>query len=160
MRRADLIQLLEAHEGSTALERRYGEEMRALVEAEGDPFARNNYLPGHFTCSAFVLSPTLDALLLIYHSKLHRWLQPGGHVDEEDVDVVAAARREVLEETGVADLRLLDGRILFDLDIHHIPARPKEVGHAHFDLRFLFVAPSLEATAGSDAVDYQWVDHV
>lgn len=157
MRRSDLIQLLEAHTGSTALERDYRERMLALVNAGSDPFMRHNYRPGHFTCSSFVLSPTFDALLLIFHSKLRRWLQPGGHVEGEDRDVFAAARREVSEETGVEDLRLLDGRTLFDLDIHQIPGRAKEPGHEHFDLRFLFVAPSLQATAGSDALDFQWV---
>jgi hypothetical protein len=47
--------------------------------------------------------------------------------------------------------------VLFDLDIHNIPGRAEEPTHRHFDLRFLFLAPSWEATAGSDAVDFRWV---
>ena len=131
--------------------------MRRLLEGQGDPFARSNWRPGHFTCSSFVLSPDLDSLLLIFHLRLDRWLQPGGHVEAEDVDMFAAARREVLEETGVDGLQLANGAKLFDLDIHQIPGRVDEPAHEHFDLRFLFVAPGLEATAGSDAVKLRWV---
>ena len=55
--------------------------MLALCDNAGDPFSREHYVPGHFTASAFVLSPTRDMLLLVFHGKLHRWLQPGGHID-------------------------------------------------------------------------------
>jgi 8-oxo-dGTP pyrophosphatase MutT (NUDIX family) len=104
-----------------------------------------------------VLSPDLSSLLLIYHAKLNRWLQPGGHAEPGDTDVFASARREAMEEAGVDGLCLVDGRVLFDLDIHNIPGRAEEPAHRHFDLRFLFLAPSWEATAGSDAVDFRWV---
>src|SRR5437762_10909961 len=45
---------------------------------------RRHMSPGHFTASAFVLSPDYDEVLLIFHKKLGRWLQPGGHVDAGD----------------------------------------------------------------------------
>ena len=41
------------------------------------PFDRNQFEPGHFTGSAFVLSPDLDAILLIFHEKLKLWLHMG-----------------------------------------------------------------------------------
>ena len=128
-----------------------------LLESEGDPFSREHYRPGHFTCSSFVLSPDSTSLLLIYHSKLKRWLQPGGHTEPGDPDVFAAAHREALEETGIDGLQLVDGLVLFDLDIHLIPGRGDEAAHEHFDLRFLFQASGWEALAGSDAMDARWV---
>jgi 8-oxo-dGTP pyrophosphatase MutT (NUDIX family) len=131
--------------------------MLVLVGAAGDSFSRAHYSPGHFTCSSFVVSPDRQSLLLIYHSKLNRWLQPGGHIEPDDVDVFAAARREVHEETGIESMELLDGPCLFDLDIHSIPSFGDTSAHQHFDLRFLFQAPSTEAKAGSDAVDARWV---
>ena len=134
----------------------------ALVELAARPGAtrRDHFEPGHFTASAFVLSPEQDALLLIEHSKLHRWLQPGGHVDPEDADLEAAARREVAEETGLTELDLL-GPAPFDLDVHVIPARDKpgreEPEHRHFDVRYLFRARTRELNAGSDALAARWV---
>ena len=122
----------------------------------GDPFARAHFVPGHVTASSFVLSPTGDDVLLIEHSKLHRWLQPGGHVDPEDVDVLAAARREVVEEVGLAELSLVHEGV-FDLDVHDIPPLKGDPGHAHFDVRFLFRAPTRDVRAGSDAKAARWV---
>ena len=104
-----------------------------------------------------MLSPDESALLLIFHGKLHRWLQPGGHVEPEDVDIVAAARREVAEEVGLGDLLLVGDGLPFDLDIHAIPARKADPEHEHFDVRFLFRAPSWQVKADSDAVDARWV---
>ncbi len=128
-----------------------------LLAAPGDPFARDHWDPGHFTASAFILSAAGDQLLLIFHGKLHRWLQPGGHVDPTDADVEAAARREALEEVGLDVLERV-GPGLFDVDVHEIPARKQDPAHAHFDLRFLFRAPAgAIARAGSDARGAQWV---
>jgi 8-oxo-dGTP pyrophosphatase MutT (NUDIX family) len=94
-------------------------------------------------------------VLLILHSKLKCWLQPGGHVEAEDADVLQSVHREVLEEVGVAELTQIGG--LLDLDVHDIPARKDQEAHAHFDLRFLFKAADRTFHAGSDATAARWV---
>ena len=147
---------LEHYEPSDDQERSYRARMLALVGAGGDPFSRSHFTPGHFTASAFVLAPDADALLLIFHGKLHRWLQPGGHVDPDDADILAAARREVLEEVGIGELSLVTPGP-FDLDIHEIPPIKGDPAHAHFDVRFLFRAHDLTFRAGSDAKAARWV---
>ena len=156
-RRAHLAGLLGAHQPADAIEAAHLAGMLKLVRAPGDPFARAHWEPGHFTASAFVLSPDQNQLLLILHGKLHRWLQPGGHVNPEDADILAAARREVAEEVGMHNLPFRDGPRIFDVDVHRIPAIGDSPEHHHFDVRVLFVAPDLSATAGSDAKDAQWV---
>ncbi|HEX5661729.1 MAG TPA: NUDIX hydrolase [Polyangiales bacterium] len=130
--------------------------MKELCDSVAKPCARSTYTPGHFTASAFVLSPERDALLLILHGKLGLWLQPGGHVDDEDVSLLEAARREVCEEVGLRELQLLEP-VPLDVDIHDIPAREGEPAHQHFDVRFLFRAPTRAVQAGSDAKDARWV---
>lgn len=163
--RATVRDLLAAFEPVDALEAVHARRMRALVDApdpvgpDGQPLApfdRGRFEPGHFTASAFVLSPDERSLLLILHGKLGRWLQPGGHIDAGDVDPVQAARREVEEETGLRDLRLASPG-LFDVDVHAIPPLRGDPAHEHFDLRFLFVAPDLAHQAGSDAKAARWV---
>lgn len=130
--------------------------MLALLGSPGDPFTRSHFVPGHFTASGFILSPDRQSVLLIFHSKLARWLQPGGHVSTEDADVLATARREVAEEVALRDVALAhDG--IFDIDVHDIPALRGEPAHQHFDVRFLFVAPSLTMSAGSDATAARWL---
>lgn len=158
--RHHLASLLADHAPTDALEARHHERMLALTGVTGDPFARHHFAPGHFTASAFVVSPDLRSMLLILHSKLGLWLQPGGHVDAADGDVIAAARREVAEETGVVDVRTLNAfPALLDLDIHPIPPNDKkgEPAHEHFDVRVALRAASWEFAAGSDAQDARWV---
>ncbi len=160
-RHQDLQELLSRHLPADAREAGYLQRMLALCETPQpelscDVFGREHFSPGHFTASAFILSPDADALLLIYHGKLKRWLQPGGHVDPDDLSILAAAEREIREEVGLSALPLLaDG--VFDLDIHDIPALNSSPAHAHFDVRFAFRAPSLEFHAASDAEAGRWV---
>ena len=154
-RRKHLKEMLRSYSPPTATEQEFWERMLQLLESAGDPFSRGHYEPGHFTASSFILSPDQKSLLLIYHSKLHRWLQPGGHVDPEDVNIVASAQREVREEVGLSDLELVSNGI-FDVDIHEIPARKKEPAHDHYDVRFVFQAPDLSFAAGSDALEARW----
>jgi 8-oxo-dGTP pyrophosphatase MutT (NUDIX family) len=155
-RRAHLLRQLEHYAAADEREREHHRRTLELVESAADPFARTSFDPGHVTASAFVLAPSRDALLLVFHAKLARWLQPGGHVDPADADVVHAARRETYEETGVGELREVDGGRLFDLDVHPIPARKSEPEHEHFDVRMLFVARNTSIVPASDALDARW----
>lgn len=153
--RSDVARLLDVHLPFDIVEHEHRRAMLDLLASRGDPFARSRFEPGHFTASAFVLSPEQDALLMVHHTKLGRWLQPGGHLESYDGGVEAAARREVLEETGLEDLVLVQAGLL-DLDIHLIPTRAEEPAHLHHDLRLLFVAPhrGVAAGAGVDAVRF------
>jgi 8-oxo-dGTP pyrophosphatase MutT (NUDIX family) len=130
--------------------------MQALNDAEPTAFDPSHFTPGHFTASAFVLSPDSSRVLLILHAKLGLWLQPGGHVEATDADLGAAARREVLEETGLSGVELVLSEPL-DLDVHLIPARKDKPAHEHFDVRFLFRAADERYEAQSDALAAKWV---
>lgn len=151
-----LAALLRAYLPSAA-ERGFHDDMLALLERGEGAFARDHYQPGHFTASAFVLDAERASLLLILHAKLGRWLQPGGHIEPDDADAIAAARRELREEVGLGELNLLQDRI-FDIDIHDIPAHKTMPPHRHYDVRFVFVAaPHAELRASSDALEARWV---
>jgi 8-oxo-dGTP pyrophosphatase MutT (NUDIX family) len=131
--------------------------MLELLEAAGQPFSRRQLEPGHFTASAFVLSPERRRVLLVHHQKLARWLQPGGHVEAIDVDLSSAARREVNEETGViVGARLGDG--IFDVDVHVIPQNPRDGMHLHFDVRYAFVALGERLDASPEVLGARWVE--
>jgi 8-oxo-dGTP pyrophosphatase MutT (NUDIX family) len=157
---AALDALLARHRPADDRERGHVARTRELLRTTDRPFDRRQTRPGHITASAFVLDPAGRELLLIHHAKLGLWLQPGGHVDAEDGDIVAAARREVAEETGLHELARAPGfPDLLDVDIHPIPDNPRkgEGPHEHFDVRVLLRAADRRATAGSDALAVRWV---
>ena len=108
-------------------------------------YTRKNF-GGHITTSAFIIDPLYTEMLLLRHKSLHRWLQPGGHV-EADASLLLSALREAAEETGIPQSQLqnipvfADHEVPFDIDSHYIPPNPKkqEDGHYHHDMRYLFV---------------------
>ena len=147
---------LQAYVPSDARERGFQERMLELLERE-KPFSREHFEPGHFTASAFVLSPEQDAVLLILHKKLQIWVQPGGHVEADDISLVAAARREIGEELGILLPAGLDVPI-FDIDIHPISARKTDPAHEHFDVRFRFQSSTLAFVQNEEVAEARWVE--
>ncbi len=126
------------------------------LDAGRPMWPRTEFDPGHFTASGFVAAPDGDAVLLIHHRKLERWLQPGGHIEAGDVTVEDAVRREILEETGIGGLERL-GTSLVRIDAHTIPARGSEPEHIHIDLAMGFVAADDSIGPLEEVTDARWV---
>jgi len=139
-------------------ERQLCMRMLGLVRGALEPCSRAHFEPGHLTASACILSPAGDAVLLVHHAKLERWLQPGGHIEATDASLLAAAQREVLEECGLAPRPPIgDDAVPLDLDIHAIPARGADPLHAHFDVRFGFVAdPAVPLVVSAESHAVRW----
>ncbi|KAA3635636.1 MAG: NUDIX domain-containing protein [Armatimonadetes bacterium] len=128
----------------------------AALSQERPMWPRTEFSPGHFTASGFVASPDRQSLLLIHHNKLKRWLQPGGHIESDDRTVESAARREIAEETGIADLVRV-GSSLVRVDAHSIPAHGHEPAHIHLDLAIGFVATSSRIGPLDEVLEAEWV---
>ena len=121
---------------------------------------------GHCTGSALLTDPHGSQVLLLFHPKLQRWVQPGGHADG-DPDLLSVAWREAEEETGLQAESLVPFSsersgatrpLPFDLDIHEIPERGSEAAHLHYDLRFLFLADPSQALVGETPdLKLEWV---
>lgn len=135
-----------------------------FVEANPRCFERSLSAPGHVTGSAWIVDPAGAAVLLTHHRKLDLWIQLGGHADG-DPDVLAVARREGLEESGLCGLELIhpdaaadEGLpVPFDVDIHEIPARRTEAAHFHFDVRYAFRADSRAVITSDESHALAWV---
>ena len=52
------------------------------------------------SASAYIINPNTKKLLLVKHSDYNKWLQPGGHIEDNETPEEAAVR-EVYEETGI-----------------------------------------------------------
>jgi 8-oxo-dGTP pyrophosphatase MutT (NUDIX family) len=123
-----------------------------LLQFTPAPFSRDQFVPGHITCSGLVLALDGD-LLLVHHRRLDRWLQPGGHVEPEDVEIWDAASREVREETGV---EIEPAARLIGADVHGIPPAKGEPYHLHHDLLFAFTARSKECRVSHESRAVAW----
>jgi 8-oxo-dGTP pyrophosphatase MutT (NUDIX family) len=123
-----------------------------LLDASPAPFSRDQFTPGHITCSGLVFAPGGTRILILHHRRLDRWLLPGGHVEPDDASVECAAAREVLEETGVA----VSGGRIAGADVHGIPAHRGEPYHLHHDLLFSFSAAREELTVSHESHAVAW----
>lgn len=68
----------------------------------------------HVCASVILIEPEEKKILLVHHKKLNKWVQPGGHIEQNE-DPERAAIREVKEETGL-DIKLLGERFPTEQD--------------------------------------------
>ena len=125
----------------TAALRRFAAEL-AILERPFDEEAG----PVHVTASAIVTGS--QGVLLHRHKRLGLWLQPGGHLDPGE-EPLAAARREVQEETGLDPLVVGGGPV-------HVDVHGGGRGHVHLDLRWHMQAEGLPAPAEGESQAVRW----
>tara|TARA_Y100001949_G_scaffold176646_1_gene191181 strand:- start:452 stop:1027 length:576 start_codon:yes stop_codon:yes gene_type:complete len=105
-------------------------------------------LAGHFTGSSWVVNHSGSLGLVLLHTKVDRWLQPGGHADGNGC-LGSVALREATEETGIADLEIWSDPI--DIDVHLFENRAEsEPSHLHLDIRYLVRAPRDAVVRGNE----------
>ena len=78
---------LRRYTPTASLEIEYLSEFQRLLEKGQDALWSDHFYPGHITASGFVLSPERHHVLMIFHHKLQRWLQPGGHLEKSDTSL-------------------------------------------------------------------------
>lgn len=125
----------------------------AFVLARADACERA-CVPGHVTASVAVLDPTGTRVLLTLHPRLRRWVQLGGHCEPEDIDIVAAARREGVEESGICGLSVQPG--LAAVHVHQLTCS-LGLPTRHLDLQFVGRAPAgADITVSDESLDLRW----
>lgn len=125
----------------------------AFLHARDDA-CRRECAPGHITASALVLDDYGGQVLLTLHPRLGRWVQLGGHCEDSDGDIVAAALREATEESGVDGLQIVP-----NLAAVHVHALTCSLGvpTRHLDLQFVARAPAgAQIVVSDESVDLRW----
>ena len=127
--------------------------MLAFYSRASDCFKRS-LSEGHFTGSAWLVSPDKSHVLLTHHKKLDKWLQLGGHADGNP-NLFEVAMREAEEESGISALHSFSDEI-FDIDIHEIPAHKDTPAHYHYDVRFAVAASYTEYKLSNESRELKW----
>lgn len=124
-----------------------------------------NNFNGHVVSSGFVYARQENKFLVLYHNDFKTYIYPGGHVDDCDINPLETAKREIKEETGIDNLKLLklskDELIPIDIDTHKIEYNEKLnlPQHYHFDFRYLFMVDKITAVKIDieESSDYKWI---
>jgi 8-oxo-dGTP pyrophosphatase MutT (NUDIX family) len=111
-------------------------------------------VPGHITASTLVVDDTGTQVLLTLHPRFGRWAQLGGHCEDTDESILAAALREATEESGI------DG-LLIEPDPAAIHVHPVTcslgVPTRHLDMQFVARAPAgAEPVVSDESLDLRW----
>ena len=163
---AKIIALLEQHPCADEKER--ADAQRIITLSQRHPNITSPLCEaGHITGSALIVHLPSRRVLLNHHRKFDRWMQFGGHMDN-DLEPHLTAMREAREETGLTDLRFAlipqevgegsgVGVRPFDVDVHVVPARHDRPEHLHLDLRYLLTTNQPDTAQVTDeSNDIRW----
>lgn len=137
----DLIDQIGAYTPFNDQEAADKPKLLSLLQSSKDIFTRDN-TTAHMTASGWVVSPDRKSVLMIYHNIYNSWSWMGGHADGE-TDLLQVAQREIREESGIRDLKLLTPDI-YSLEIltvdGHIKRGEYVSSHLHLNVTYLFEA--------------------
>lgn len=133
----------------------------AAAEADGAQILHRSRMCGHMTCSGFVMNPSLDAVLMVYHNIYDSFAWTGGHADGAS-DFLAVAVREAKEETGIQKPYPLSGAIL-SVDVlpvqEHLKRGKQIPAHVHYNVTYGLIADEKEPLRikSDENRDVRWI---
>ena len=107
-----------------------------------------------FCASAFVVNPIDKKILLCHHKKFNKWVQPGGHIEDNELPEETALR-ETYEETGVR-IKLIGDRFPREDDFIRplgIQRNRGKDGSLHVDITYVGIPLSQDDIIEDDEID-------
>ena len=137
----EILKELAAYLPQNEQERRDRELILDFIRRNGDAFLRSNRI-AHITASAWVTNPTRDRVLMVYHKIYRSWSWCGGHADG-DRDLLRVALKECREETGLTEVKPVDGKI-YSVESLTVDGHEKHgeyvSSHLHLNVTYLLEA--------------------
>ena len=107
-----------------------------------------------FCASVFVVNPNNKKILLCHHQRFNRWVQPGGHIEDNELPEETALR-ETYEETGVR-VKLLGEKFPREDDFIRplgIQRNRGKDGTLHVDITYIGIPLSQDNVIEDDEID-------
>ena len=133
-----LYEQIEHYAPGCEQEARDQQQMLRFMREHDDCLSRDN-LVAHMTTSIWTVNPQRTRTLLVYHNIYDSWSWIGGHADGSP-NLHAVALRELAEETGVCNARLVSDDI-FSLETLTVAGHVRRgiyvPCHLHFNVTYL-----------------------
>ena len=116
----------------------------------------------HITVSAWICNNTCDKVLLNFHNIFKNWGWLGGHADCNP-DLLAVAKKEIYEESGLNNIKLLNDHII-SIEalpvVSHIKNNKFVSSHIHLNVTYLFMASENDKLIvnKNEGSGLKWVD--
>lgn len=156
---SDIVAVLNNYLTVFPLENNNFDVLQKQLKEGADVLSRENKF-GHITTSGIVIHD--GKILVIFHKKLQKYIQPGGHF-ELDSNLLSSAQREVFEETGIQtflhDWHVKNNLVPININTHIIPDHKGVFSHYHHDFAYVFNTNIPEVTIQDVEIEkYRWVD--
>ena len=120
--------------------------LEAIREYRYDLFLRSSQF-AHMTASAWVMTPDVRKVLMVYHNIYQSWSWLGGHADGE-TDLLKVAVKEVKEESGLTTVLPVSENI-YSLEVLTVDGHEKKgvyvSSHLHLNITYLLIADSTDS---------------
>lgn len=131
--------IIAAFEPCCEQERADRETILGYIDGGAELLTRENKVM-HFTSSCWVMNPEKTKALMVHHNIYNAWSWMGGHADG-CADLLAVAKKELCEESGVTDARLIS-EIPITLEMIGVQSHEKKgkyiAPHIHLNVTYLF----------------------
>lgn len=149
----DALAVLSSWTAPDDAQERLRREYVAHLES-GRPGLFKGDFPDHLTAGVLVLDRTGERVLLNLHRKARRWFAFGGHLENGDDSLLAAATREGLEESG---LDLVMDPLPVHLSCHTVDFCDERGTVRHLDVRFTArPADGTPPVVSEESLDLRW----
>ncbi len=130
---------IENYEPYNQQEEKDKQVMLAYIDTFNNILTRENDF-AHFTASSWVMNKEKTKVLMIYHNIYQSWSWTGGHSDGE-ADMLKVAIKELKEETGVKEVKVLNDNNPFSIEILTVDGHKKRgnyvPSHLHLNITYL-----------------------
>lgn len=141
----NIVEDIRDYEPYNIQEEKDKKNILSFLDTYDDIFYRSNEI-AHMTASAWVVNETFDKVLMAYHRIYDSWSWLGGHCDGDE-DTLKVAIKEVKEEAGIENVKVLSDQI-FSLEVLSVDSHYKNGNyvptHLHLNVTYLLQADEHE----------------